>query len=389
VKLGVNVLSKADLVSLIGKYRSVRIFPDTSIDSLIASSILLKNLVEHNISAKISLDTKILVDEKDVPAILINLPPVNPSTQVSISFKQDYSVAGFVTSILDDLFTVEWWDKVLAIIAALYRGLYVLKEGRFKGLEDKLLRELVGTKKLEEVPTLPRIWGVKRVGLVKAMARTLIPFLPGITGSPEKVREIALQVFKKDPDQLRNIESASDKDDVNRVLEFFSIIAQLLKTNIVDLSNKIFGDFIIVSEPFDDSVVQLSEAMGSLALFSSLRRDSPLYVTSISLDMSILPEIISIYDSYIDEAASMLGVSIPSQLSKKNGVEAIDVEDFLERPGLIIDILGSLNALPQKKPVSILYGGEKITELRELLRSGVKPEEAYTTCDEVQLCRVK
>lgn len=67
----------------------------------------------------------------------------------------------------------------------------------------------------------------------------------------------------------------------------------------------------------------------------------------------------------------------------------IDVEEYFKRPGIVIDILNSLNALPAKKPVAILYNGQKITELRELLRVGIKPEEAYTLCDEVQLCVVK
>jgi single-stranded-DNA-specific exonuclease len=381
----VNILGKADLVSIISKYKSVRIIPDTSLDSLLASSILLKTLREQGISAKVTLDAKVLIDERDTPAILINLPPLNQSQHVSISYRQDYSATGFIASFLDDLYVIEWWDKILSIIAALYRDLYVFKEGKFKGLEDKILRELINDRRLEEA-TIPRAWGIKRLGIVESIKRTLIPFLPGFTGNSEKIQELASRIFKKNPEQIRNLDKL-DEEMLSQLLEFLNNIAKTLGMTIEDFTNKLLGDFIIPSEVFNGLEIQLSEAMGSLLVFNSLYRDSPIYMLEISLDMSVIPVILSIYESSIDEAASMLGIIIPEWLTKKNTY--IDVEEYFKRPGIVIDILNSLSALPAKKPVTILYNGQKITELRELLRVGIKPEEAYTLCDEVQLCVVK
>ncbi|ADV65622.1 hypothetical protein [Desulfurococcus mucosus] len=379
-------MGRADLVSLITKNKSIRILTDTSLDSLLAAGILMKTLREHNFTVRVTLDAKTVIDERDFPTIMINLPPLNQSMHASISYERDHTATGSVASTLDDLFALEWWDKALSIVAGLYRGLYDFKEGKFKGVEDRILRELLDNKKLEEAPTLPRAWGIKRVGFVSAFRRTLIPFMQGFTGNPDSIRGLASKVFGKDPDQLRNIDASNEKE-LDLLLNFLMELAKALNLSINELSNKILGDFVIPPDVFGELELQLSEAMGGLLVFGSLFKDSPLHVVSVSLDPSILPSILSIYDSYIDEASSVLGMVIPEWLAKRG--DYIDVEEYFERPGLIVDILADLNALPPNKPVSILYNGQRVTELRELLRIGVKPEEAYTLCDEVQLCVVK
>ncbi|MCY0867894.1 MAG: phosphoesterase [Desulfurococcus sp.] len=378
--------SGGDLVSVLTKEKKIRIVPDTSLDSLIAASILLKTLREHNKSPRVSLDPKLLLDDRDEPSILLNLPPVSGSRQVSLVFTGESSITGIIASLLDDLFVIEWWDKVLAIIAGLYRNLYVFREGKFKGVEDRILRELISSKKLVEVPSMLRAWGVDRLGLARSLKRTLIPFMPGLTGNIEPIKEITQRIFKRNPEELRVLDASNEKEMI-LLLEFLRELARVLNVNVGELSNKLLGDFIVSSEVFEGLKLQLSEAMGALLVFNSLEKRNPLYVIGVSVDSSLIPSMLTVYEEHIEEASSLLGITIPKWLADRS--EYIDVEEFFERPGIVADILGNLNALPQGRPVLILHEGVKVTELRELLRIGVKPEDAYARCDEVQLCVVK
>ena len=61
------------LINTAREYGFLRIIPLTDIDSLIAASILARNLGEHDIHTVINLDVKTCL-ETDEPTILLNIP---------------------------------------------------------------------------------------------------------------------------------------------------------------------------------------------------------------------------------------------------------------------------------------------------------------------------
>ena len=69
--------------------------------------------------------------------------------------------------------------------------------------------------------------------------------------------------------------------------------------------------------------------------------------------------------------------------------EPAEVEEALERPDLAVDVLMYVNMLPRDKPVKVLVKDRSITVLRELLRIGTKPENAYVSCEPDQTCTLQ
>jgi len=110
-------LGREVLINFIQREKSFRIIPSSDVDSLLASATLLKNLSQHGYDVKVSFDLKRIIDEPGEPTLLVNLKPVNPSTQAVLEPARDSSVTGTVVSVLDEYFGVDKWDKILAVVA--------------------------------------------------------------------------------------------------------------------------------------------------------------------------------------------------------------------------------------------------------------------------------
>lgn len=380
-------MGSGSFLSEISVYGEVRIVPDTSLDSLLAASILFKNLAEHGIKAKVNFDAKLLIDAKDEPAILINLPAYNPKTQKTLAPPNAMTtVTGFVTKEIDKTFGAELRDKALAIVAALYYNLYDIGERKFPGVEGEFLEELISKEKVREVFG-PRLWGVRRKGFATALTRTLIPFFPGLTGFRDRVVS-AIQAELNVPDipYAKYIEALSKKDKSLLRLLAKVISAGKSAPEAKQSYLKYWGDFVIsISEGDKALEYEASEVAGSILVYESLYRESLADIALISLRAEVLSQIIAIYDKNIDDLASVLGSIITQEYDP---AKPVDVEDILERADLVIEIFAYLNKLPKDRPISILKDSGAITSLRELIRIGVKAEEAYAKCDEYQVCEV-
>lgn len=148
-------------MNFITSYKSLTIVPDTSLDSLLASGILLKHLIDHQWDVKVCIDAKVLVDYPNDPAILINLPPVNKQKQLAIDSSADTgSSTAKIVSLLDAMFGVDKSAKLLALVGGFYRNYYDFKGGKFKGVENGILSELAQSKLVVEAPAL-RLWGLR------------------------------------------------------------------------------------------------------------------------------------------------------------------------------------------------------------------------------------
>lgn len=371
------------LTDFIETYRSFVIIPDTSLDSLLAAGLLLKKLVEQGFDVRLSLNVKLLVDYPSDPAIVIGIPPVNKQSQLYIGADENSSTTAIIVSVLDKLVGVDKWDKLIAILTALYRGLYDFKTGTFKGVENTYVKELVNDKVLHEVTGL-RLWGAKRKSLVQALARTLMPFIPGVTGNTEKAQKVISEVFKvPDPLSIKQKELRPDESK-DYILALIKALAESIRDP--QLAFKLLGDFYISLPELETAgEVEAHELVGSFVVYESLCRACPIDIALVPLEKSLLPQIMYVYENFVDKVAAHLA----HQIDKVRAGEPIISNDVIKRPDIVVDTLLYVNALPKNKAVKIALEKEHITVLRELLRIGVKPEEAYVTCEDDQLCVVK
>jgi single-stranded-DNA-specific exonuclease len=384
-------LSEASFINFIESYKSFTIVPDSSLDSLLSAGVLLKNLSEHGWDVRVNLDPKVLLDYSSDPAILLNLQPTNTQKQLVLSSTSTSSVTALTVSLLEKaLGGVDKWCKVLAVISGLYRGHYDFKAGGFKGLENSILSELASQKIVTEVVSL-RLWGAKRSGLVSALARTLVPFIPGITGNLENASRIVREVLGvSDPSSVR-LKEISGEEDVKKasaLIKKVSEVAQQYAKIDLQLPIKLVGDFYIHVEAYGTALeLEAHEVLGGLVVYESSCRECPLDIVVLPLSVDSLPQILAVYNSVVDYLAASLSTQLVEFL--RSGRSVFECEESLQRPDLIVDVLLYHGIAPQNRAVSAVCDGEEVTVLRELLRVGVKPEEAYSKCLESQVCRVK
>ena len=371
------------LINTAREYGFLRIIPLTDIDSLIAASILARNLGEHDIHTVINLDVKTCL-ETDEPTILLNIPRPSQAKkwcQELVWDKQDSSLSSYIVTGLENYWIVSDYDKILAILAGIYRERDLGKEG-FQGTEKKFLQELIDNDKAE-IDFGFRFWGWRKRSLVEMITRTLIPFLPGLTGERDQVLAFLKKLFNTENVESLNSSSIFLEEEPERAKKFAAALYEALeidentrKTILLKLIGFTYYFYI------GDTRLESFETLGSLIIYESLEQGSVNLLSNLSLDPNILYSIISLYDYYIDMLANEISHGIRLWLSGRS----IDT-DRIERPDIYVDILRSLGLLNQK-PVSIISNGHNITVLRELLRVGKDIEYALSACNELQLCEV-
>lgn len=375
----------SNILKTINEYGYVRIVPKIDLDSLIASSILFENLNEHRIRTSINYDPKVILEQNDEPTLLINLPKITERPNLfTINFNERESVSAYISYFLDKIYGVSTYDKILSIATGIYQGLDTV-EG-FKGIESELLKELTSKEIIEYEPGF-RFWGRTRLDLARSIYRTLIPFIPGFTGDPEKINELLSRIIGGKTDIIKHVHIEQNKELAARFLEY---LLNNLST-IMDVADakkiirKILGNIYIVRIN-NRLLLELNETVGMLNIYLSLQRSNPQYISIISIDPNILSELIAICDNIIDELIIDVSIAINQFIKTKQNV--FELEEVIERPEIFIEILKNMEMLPEKKPVIIRYNGEYYTSLGELLRIGNDAETLYAYCDEFQLCMV-
>ncbi len=374
-----------DIVKYAREYGVIRIIPKIDIDSLIAAGLLWKNLEEHNISATINFDLKLLVEETDIPTVLINLPKPERLEENKQLFNLVYngkeSVSAYVAYFLDKLFITSSWEKLLALIPGIYYGLD--SEEGFPGLEKQLLKEI---KENLSIKFGFKFWGRDRVGLQKAIYRTLIPFLPGYTGDAENVNNLLETVLGKTSGLTKYVSIEDDEKLAARFLE------KLVKGMKIDfntakrIARKLLGNIYVAT--LNNKVVELNEFIGSSLVFMSIKKDNPYYIPLLSIDKELLFQILTIYEEVIDSLCLDISLAINTYIESKKEQAIIEIEEGLARPEIIIEIIKSIDENARKIPLIVSINGEYLTTVDELLRIGNEPSTVYSNCNAVQLCRV-
>ena len=377
------------ILDFVSEFREVRIIPDTSLDSLIASSILLKTLEEHNVRAKVSLNSRLIVEAPDEPAILLGLPPLNAKTQVGLTREGSLTITSRVVKMLDEVFGVDWWDKALSIVASLYRQMTEpVDYGKIlSDVGEKIVDELSKEHRLNIASRGLQIWGVKRFGLVKSLSRTLIPFAPGFTGNAERIASFLEKELKiRDLPYSKYLEYTSNEENYVKFAKTLARIYMNTGLSPEKILPRIVGEYTIVYESESGLVeFQVNELIGALLVYMSLDKSFPLSIIPLSMRAEICSQALVVYDSIIDQLAKILGSKLTGSTDFS---KPVDIDEYLKRPELVEEIAGFLEKKPRDKPVSTIIDGVAVTSLRELLRVEKNPGDAYVKCDEQQICRI-
>jgi len=376
------------IFKVIQNYGFIRIIPAVNIDALIASSILAKNLVEHNIHVALNIDPKIIVDNRDEPTLLIDLQQVSGSReQFVLKYDGNTSISSKITMYLDNVFGVSKWDKTLTLVASIYRRLDYGKDG-FTGIEREILDELVRDKKLTMDLGL-KLWGWRRYGLPKCLYRTLIPFIPGYTGEYDRLIDVLKNVLEvSEPEKIMGYQVIIFTDDkIDKTRDYLERLSMNMKYVSTDLKTSILLNLIgyVYYSLIDSYEFELHELMGAIDLFLSRDENIP-YTTLLSMDDTIVYQVMAYYELNIDETVENTARNIIEYLVKNKHI--LDACDKVHRPELYRDILDSIGKLPVNKPVSILLNGRIYTSVQELLRLKYNPDKLYGYCLDNQLCMV-
>ena len=377
------------IVKAANEYRFIRIIPATNLDALLAASILSKNLKEHGINAPINIDPKLILDSPDEPLLTIDLPTYNMTNKhFSLLYDGETSISAHIVYYIDKVFGATRWDKILAILAGIYRGLDLGREG-FKGLEKELLDELTKIKQIS-IDLGLRLWGWKKYSLPKALYRTLIPFIPGYSGDPGRTNNVLKNILGvDDPEKIMGEHILSFTEEG---LEKTKVFLEKLSSNMeyVDLETrnkvllKLLGYIYLVE--INNYVIDLIEAMGALILFMSLSNENIYYTLLVGRDDLILYQALTYYNDIIDEIVVEITTSITQFFTSKKPI--FESPDIIKRPEIYIDILKSIDKLPQNKPIIIKSAEQTYSNVNEFLRIKAKPDKIYSSCNEYQLCLV-
>ncbi|MEZ0393926.1 MAG: hypothetical protein ABWK00_02620 [Desulfurococcaceae archaeon] len=364
-------------------FEFVRLVPRADLDSLLAAGVLQATLSEHEIDVAINLDPKAALDARDEQSLLINLPAPRGRGLAQIESPQDSSVTANVISSLEEFFAVSTWHKILAMIAGHYGGLDLGKEG-FRGVEKAILNELLTTGNIQQRMGF-RFWGLERLPLASAMARTAIPFMAGLTGSRDACMKVIARVARdKDPGKVRaediGLESGQDvaKKFVDALNDAINLPDEQRKRALLRLIGSKYSFTV------DDKPLDLSEMMGALVTYASIDVRGPTRVPLLALDKALSFVVLLKFEDVIDEVAGDVGM-----LTNYLAGQGVLRPKALKRPELLIEALKSVGLVNPKRPVVIEVDGRNLTSLAELIRTGVDPETAYSSCDEVQLCEVR
>ena len=196
----------------IKEYGYLEVYAFPSLDSLLAAGITLSILVKNNIDFTL-LVTATPPQELGEPSLLLGysahtaqlIRAQKPSAliglgekpqgllHIAVTASNDSSIAALTAAVLSEL-TVVGYYSIYGLVAGYWRGLDRGKKASFIGIESSIAEMLKLENKVEEIFSL-RLFRWPEIATEEAMARTIDPYLPGLTGSPEACSKL----LREDP----------------------------------------------------------------------------------------------------------------------------------------------------------------------------------------------
>lgn len=376
-----------EFIEGVKKYGFVRIVPSTDLDSLLASGVLLKTLIDNGINAVLNLDPKVAIDNKDEPTLLINLPqPIERRNVLSLVFDGSSSLTAVVTYTLSKAFKISRWVKTLSLVTGVYRWLDVGKEG-FKGLEKQLLEELTASNYVVKEAGF-RLPGWRKVSLAKSIYRSLIPYIPGFTGRWDSIVNLIRSVFREVDIEKFHGSQVFDKRDASAINDFLRKLDQFLSQINDEIRKRVMYRLVgfVYYIDLDGVTLDFIETINALNLVLSVDEKNPVYVVMVGFGKEFLSEAIYVYEELIEKLVPIIASVIDNYVIGKSSLIAF--ENVVKRPELVIDIIDYLGKIPSDKLLCISIGGEQLTTVSILLKHGYNVERVFSLCDENQICRV-
>lgn len=375
-----GVLSQID--RLLGA-QFVRIIAKAELDPLLASGVLFHNLHEHGVSAAITLDLKSIIDGRDEDHVLVGLPSPRGRKPTVLTQAQQSTLTATVVAELDKRYGIASWEKKLSIAVGVFSGLSVGRE-EFRGLEKSMLNELLARGEIEHSPTF-RFWGFRRVPIAQSIYRTLVPYMPGVSGKPETAKKV-VEASGLQPAQTGQQSGLDEGGEKSK--KFVEQLSYHMKCDDAAKSKALYrliGYNYFTPAQGISVELDLNELAAAMLVFASLRSSALYTLPLVAFDESLALEVLSVYEHVIDELAPWASEAI----SKLARGEAVELGKVIERPELLVEVARQAGLASPKKPLVFVKDGVLVTTASELLRAGALPEEVYAHCDQAQICRVR
>ncbi len=204
--------SASQIATASKEYGFLEVWCFPSLDSAIAAAIVLRVLSSSGVQATVyfSPEPPRLIEE---PSLLLGYPAAvateltvkKPSALIgygerpqgllplAVTASNDSSIAALTVGVLSEISIVGGFS-VYAVAAGFWRGMDRGKRGEFPGVENSIVEMLKLENKVEEHFSL-RLMRWNSLATEEAMAVTVQPYLPGLTGSIEAAR----RMLEEDP----------------------------------------------------------------------------------------------------------------------------------------------------------------------------------------------
>ena len=199
--------SAGQIASATREYGYLEIIAFPSIDALIASAVAIRALRGSRVEFSLRLEP-VAPRELAEPSLLIGYPAAvaqelsarKPSAligygdvpqgilPVAVTAARDSSVAALTVGVFSEI-TIVGGFSAYALAAGYWRGLDRGKRGEFTGVEASIAEMLKLENKVEEYFTI-RLMRWLTEPTEKAIALTVVPFLPGLTGRSEEAEKL-------------------------------------------------------------------------------------------------------------------------------------------------------------------------------------------------------
>ncbi len=362
-------------------HKALRIILYPSLEGYIASAILLKTLSVSDIEVIVN-PTLSKSGEYDEPAIVLGFKDrvdvVAPYVLQIVKNKRISENLGkgrrmgifssypaFIAKMLENNIVITDEVMIFSIVSSVARE-------SIKGIDYEYINKLLEKKVLEQYDAALKIYEWHRKPLCDALALTIEPYIPGISGRKDNCISMLTSEGIKIIDEKGNYRKILDlnENELKRVVN-------LLYTTISAKSKIKLGPSEIVSKTYIILKEDFVGATDIRFLYQSLLYSSeiygPEYVTALLLNKLYMAYISSLYEENIPRYAQELAQIIKSQPLETEKTIVVNT-NFLIPPSLISSILKIYHNITGK-PVIVCTESKCILSLENLLQENYRVKD--------------
>ncbi len=362
-------------------YKALRIILYPSLEGYMASAILLKTLSVSDIEVIVN-PTLSKSGEYDEPAIVLGFKDrvdvIAPYVLQIVKNKRISENLGkgrrigifssypaFVAKMLENNIVITDEVMIFSIVSSVARG-------SIKGIDYEYINKLLEKKVLEQYDAALKIYEWHRKPLCDALALTIEPYIPGISGRKDNCISMLSSEGIKIIDEKGNYRKILDlnENELKRVVN-------LLYTTISAKSKIKLGPSEIVSKTYIILKEDFVGATDIRFLYQSLLYGSeiygPEYVTALLLNKLYMAYISSLYEENIPRYAQELAQIIKSQPLETEKTIVVNA-NFLVPPSLVSSILKIYHNITGK-PVVVCTESKCILSLENLLQENYRVKD--------------